>query len=134
MIKEFRTTTYIPKIARDRKSKIDGLLMAYKKLNSDFRYIVRNGDHDIRVLIKRISEGDRCPYRELSLDVLGRISPLKTQVRPISPGKDNANEDDEGYTPTKKKDDYRPKEDIYANITSILNGFDLQRSLERQNK
>merc|ERR1712081_77168 len=133
-IKEFCTTNFVPKFARDRKAKVDSILMGYKKLNSDFCYIVRNGDQDIRVLIKRISEGDRCPYRELSLDVLGRFSPLKTQVRPISPGKDDANKDDEGYTPTKKKDDYRPKEAIYANITSILNGFDLQRSLERQNK
>merc|ERR1711954_633310 len=129
-IKEFRTTNFVPKFAQDRKAKIDNILMGYKKENMDFRYIVRNGDQDIRVLIKRISEGDRCPYRELSLDVLGRISPLKTQVRPISPGKDD--EDDEGYTPTKKKDDYRPKEAIYANITSILNGFDLQRSLEKK--
>merc|ERR1712081_146520 len=84
-IKEFRTTNFVPKFARDRKSKVDSLLMGYKKLNSDFRYIVRNGEQDIRVLIKRISEGDRCPYRKLSLEVLGRISPLKTQIRPKSP-------------------------------------------------
>merc|ERR1712112_390513 len=91
-IKEFRTTNYVPKFARDRKAKIDTILMSYKKENRDFRYIVRNGERDIRVLIKRLSEGDRCPYRELSLNVLGRISPLKTQVRPISPGKNDANE------------------------------------------
>merc|ERR1712081_31942 len=133
-IKDFRTTNFVPKFARDRKAKVNNILMGYKRENSDFHYIVRNGDQDIRILIKRISEGDRCPYRELSLDVLGRISPLKTQVRPILPGKNDANKDDEGYTPTKKEDSYRPKEAIYANITSILNGFDLQRSLERQNK
>merc|ERR1712115_87869 len=101
MIKEFRTTTFIPMIARDRKSKIDGLLMSYKKENSDFRYIVRNGERDIRVLIKRTSEGDRYPYRELSLDVLGRISPLKTQIREVQ--KEQAGDDDEneyGYTVT----------------------------------
>merc|ERR1712081_150383 len=79
-IKEVRTTNFVPKFARDRKAKVDGLLMGYKKENTDFRYIVRNGDKDICVLIKRLSDGDRCPYRELSLDVLGRISPLKTQV------------------------------------------------------
>merc|ERR1711954_6758 len=84
-IKEFRTTTFVPKIAWDRKAKIDGLLMGYKKENQEFCYIVRNGDKDIHVLIKRISEGERCPYRELSLNVLGRISPLKTQICPKSP-------------------------------------------------
>merc|ERR1712239_35661 len=105
--------------------------MGYKKENQDFRYIVRNGDKDIRVLIKRISEGDRCPYRELSLDVLGRISPLKTQIRPTSQEKDEEKEDDEGFSPTKKKDNYRPKEEIFKNITSILDGFDLQRDLQK---
>ena len=132
-IKEFRTTNYVPKFARDRKGKVDSLLMAYKKLNSDFRYIVRNGEKDIRVLIKRISEGDRCPYRELSLQVLGRISPLKTQVRPKTPEKvAKTTEDDEGFSPTKSKDDFIPKDVIFENITSILNGFDLQRNLEKR--
>merc|ERR1711954_540214 len=83
-LKDFRTTTFIPKFAQDRKAKFDGLLMSYKKDNQDFRYIVRNGKKDIRVLIKRISEGERCPYRELSLDVLGRLSPLKTEIREAS--------------------------------------------------
>merc|ERR1712081_42554 len=126
-IKEFRTTNYVPKFARDRKTKVDSLLMGYKKLNTDFRYIVRNGEQDIRVLIKRISKGDRCPYRELSLEVLGRISPLKTQIRPTSPEKDEDKEDDEGFSPTRKKDNnYRPREEIFKNITSILDGFGLQ--------
>merc|ERR1712081_46764 len=98
-IKEFRTTNYVPKFARDRKAKIDTILMGYKKENRDFRYIVRNGERDIRVLIKRLGEGDRCPYRELSLEVLGRISPLKTQVRPSSPEKpSNSAEDSEGFS------------------------------------
>merc|ERR1712081_92369 len=130
-IKEFQTTNYIPKFARDRKMKVDSLLMGYKKLNTDFRYIVRNGEQDIRVLIKRISEGDRCPYRELSLEVLGRISPLKTQIRPKSPDKNDEKEDDEGFLPTKKNDNFRPIDEIYSNITSILNGFDLQRNIQR---
>merc|ERR1711954_427459 len=132
-IKNFRTTTFIPKIARDRKAKVDGLLMGYKKENQDFRYIVRNGEKDIRVFIKRLSEGERCPYRELSLDVLGRLSPLKTQIREKLSEKEEETEDLEGFSPTKKKDTFVPKEMIYANITSILNGFDLQKSLERRN-
>merc|ERR1712081_167232 len=132
-IKDFRTTNFVPKFARDRKTKIDGLLMGYKQENKDFRYIVRNGDQDIKVLIKRLSEGDKCPYRELSLKVLGRISPLKTQVRPKSPEKVPV-EDEEGFSPTKQKDDYIPKEDIYKNITAILDGFDLQKNLQKPKK
>merc|ERR1712082_229872 len=80
-IKDFRTTNFVPKFARDRKAKVNNILMGCKRENKDFRYTVRNGDQDIRVLIKRISKGDRCPYHELSLKVLGRISPLKTQIR-----------------------------------------------------
>merc|ERR1711954_294855 len=131
-IKNFRNTTFIPKFARDRKAKVDGLLMGYKKENQDFCYIVRNGKKDIRVLIKRLSEGERCPYRELSLDVLGRLSPLKTQIREKLSEKEEETEDLEGFSPTKKKDNYIPKDVIYANITSILNGFDLQKNLERR--
>merc|ERR1712081_109699 len=51
-LKEFRTATFIPKIARDRKTAVDKVLLEYKKENSDFRYIVRNGHTDIKVLIK----------------------------------------------------------------------------------
>ena len=80
-LKDFQTLTYIPQLARDRKTGVDKILMGYKKEHKDFRYLVRNGDRDIKVLIKRVSEEGRCPYRELSLDVLGRLSPLKTQVR-----------------------------------------------------
>merc|ERR1712081_41348 len=79
-LRDFRTMTFIPKIARDRKARIDALLMGYKKENKDFRYLVRNGERDVKVLIKRNSEEGRVPYRELSLDVLGRLSPLKTQI------------------------------------------------------
>merc|ERR1712081_73100 len=132
-IKEFRTTNFVPKFARDRKTKIDGLLMGYKKENTDFPYIIRNGKKDIRVLIKRLSEGERCPYRELSLEVLGRISPLKTQIPPSPQEKSKTDaEDAEGFSPTKSKDDFVPKNVIYSNITSILNGFDLQKNLERR--
>merc|ERR1711954_29 len=130
-IKDFRTTNYVPKFARDRKGKVDNILMGYKRENKDFRYIVRNGELDIRVLIKRISKGDRCPYCELSLEVLGRISPLKTQIRPTSKEKDEEKEDDEGFSPTRKMDNFKPREEIYKNITSILDGFDLQRDLQR---
>ena len=79
-IKEFRTATYVPKLARDRKTSIDKLLMGYKTINPDFRYTVRNGERDLKVLIKRTSKENFLPYRNISLEVLGRLSPLQTQT------------------------------------------------------
>merc|ERR1711954_294841 len=51
-LKSFRTTLYIPKVARDRKASVDCILMGYKKVNSDFCYLIRNDEKDIKVLIK----------------------------------------------------------------------------------
>lgn len=61
-LKEFRTTTYIPKIARDRKNALDKLLMEYKRDNQDFHYIMRNSKNDIKVMIKRIHVGNNLTY------------------------------------------------------------------------
>merc|ERR1712081_53255 len=136
-LSDFRTCTLVPKLARDRKAKIDNILMGYKKENKDFRYLVRNGQRDIKVLIKRLSEEGRVPYRELSLDVLGRLSPLKTQIR--EEAKDKTQDDEEtsdGFTrqgSPKKDDNYIPKERIYQIITAILNGFLLQQNLQKRN-
>ena len=49
--KDFRSVTFIPKLARDRKAKVDKLLMAFKKEEDDFRYLVRNGEEDKEVLM-----------------------------------------------------------------------------------
>merc|ERR1712112_233978 len=81
MGKDFRSLTFIPKIARERKQAVDELLLEYKKTNADFRYIVRNTNADINVLIKRTSEGYSLTYRSLSLEVLGALPRLKTQIR-----------------------------------------------------
>ena len=100
-LKDFRTTVYVPKAARDRKSALDRILLDYKKENSDFRYLVRNGECDLKVLIKRNSEGEKLPYRELSLKVLGRISPLKTRFRPAQQETEtDLEETEDGFTQT----------------------------------
>merc|ERR1711954_598879 len=129
-IREFRTTTFVPKLARDRKARIDELLMDYKKTNKDFRYIVRNGEKDLRVLIKRVSEDNYLPYRNLHLDVLGRLSPLKTAHKEsIDHDVDKPEDDPENFQQPKRRsrsDSYVPKEVIFQNITSILNGFQTQ--------
>merc|ERR1711954_321831 len=136
-LSSFRTTLYVPKSARDRKTSIDRLLMGYKRDNDDFRYLVRNDAQDLKVLIKRISEGERVPYRPIALNVLGRLSPLKTILK-ATPSDDNREEDDdvpEGFTLTessKKKENYIDKDTIYKNITSILNGFSTQEETQRR--
>merc|ERR1711954_20600 len=130
MLKDFKTATYIPKIARDRKSAVDKLLLTYKKDNPDFRYIVRNGPSDIRVLIKRFSEGNFLPFRELSLKVLGAISPIKPVTKPsfeeLQKETEEVNPEDNFISPSRRgaRENYIPRELIFKNITSILNGFD----------
>merc|ERR1711954_102166 len=91
-LSSFRTTLFVPKSARDRKTTIDKLLMGYKRENSDFRYLVRNDTQDLKVLIKRISEGERVPDRPIALEVLGRLSPLKTTIK-AAPSNDIDEED-----------------------------------------
>ena len=111
--------------------------MGYKKENSDFRYLVRNDAKDLKVLIKRISEGERVPYRPIALNVLGRLSPLKTTCK-ATPSDENVEleeDDPEGFIQpgsSKKKENYIPKEMIYQNITSILDGFSLQDENQRR--
>merc|ERR1711954_513079 len=136
-LKSFRTTLYIPKLARDRKASADRLLMAYKKTNDDFRYLIRNDKKDIKVLVKRLSEGERTPYRYISLKVLGRLSPLKTQVKakPEEVGQDDDDVPD-GFSivGSGRKDGYTPKELIFKNITSLLNGFSLEIEQQEKNR
>ena len=136
-IEEFRTANYVPKLARDRKTSIDTLLMGYKKINPDFCYIVRNGQRDLKVLIKRKSEGNFLPYRNISLEVLGRLSPLKTQTadpRETEEPEEAAVESD-GYQKQgrrSRKPSFTPKETIYCNITVILDGFKIQQNQNGQ--
>merc|ERR1712243_314473 len=129
-LKEFRTATFIPKIARDCKTAVDKILLDYKKQNSDFRYIVRNGPSDIRVLMNRFSEGNYLPFRELSLNVLGAISPVKPTTKPSPEDQrsepESANPDEEFISPSRRgaRENYIPRDTIYRNITAILNGFE----------
>merc|ERR1711954_283216 len=136
-LKDFKTATFIPKIARDRKYAIDKLLLDYKKENKDFRYIVRNGSTDLRVLIKRFSEGSYLPFRELSFNVLGSISPVKPFSKPSLEESQReavipAAEDD-FVSPSRRgsRDNYIPKDQIFRNITAILNGFDQEASRKK---
>ena len=56
--------------------------MDFKKHNPDFKYIIRNSKQDIQILIKQMSELHHTPYRELPIENLGALSPLKTRNKP----------------------------------------------------
>merc|ERR1711954_114896 len=130
-LSEFRTANFVPKLARERKASIDGILMGYKKLNPHFRYLVRNDQRDLKVLIKRLSEGNSVPYRKMSLDVLERLSPLKTMIPEERPVSGKSADEADGYQAQgrrTRKSSFIPKETIYRNITSILNGFEVKNN------
>ena len=95
--------------------------------------------HDIKVLIKRYSEGSRLPYRPMSLKILGAISPIKprtkdsSEVTPVS--EDKEDDGNKFVSPHRKgaRENYIPKETIFKNITAILNGFESEtKSYERR--
>merc|ERR1711954_532836 len=94
-----------------------------------------NDERDLKVLIKRISEGNFVPYRKISLDVLGRLSPLKTKIPERESGEEPEIESGEEREtdPNKfqrqgrhRNPSFIPKETIYRNTTAILNGFELK--------
>ena len=130
-MQDFKTAIFVPKLARDRKTSIDKLLLAYKKNHNDFKYLIRNGDRDLKVLVKRISEQHRVPYREINLEALGNISPLKPNLPLEKDGEiaPEINTDEDGYSPTKLsrrtlwKNRVSERNIIFSNITSFLDGF-----------
>ena len=86
----------------------------------------------------RFSEGLNLPFRPLSLEVLGLISPIKT-ITKHNPEEDPVdtvpNESEDGYiSPNRRgaRENYAPKERIHANITAILNGFEAYGQQRRQ--
>merc|ERR1711954_307682 len=99
--------------------------------NKDFRYIVRNGETDITVLIKRASEGLHLPYRKISLDILGALTPLKTVNKDPEENNDEESEThEEGSSFTSpgrshRRKNFIPKEQIFLNLTAVLNGFEV---------
>ena len=127
---DFKTAVYVPPLARDRKHSIDSLMMDYKKVHKDIRYIVRNGQTDLKVLVKRISEGSRLPYREIDIKELGDISPLKPKC-PVEDFKETEKDevDEQGFSKVKVSKSplwiqkVSERQQIFRNITSFLDGF-----------
>merc|ERR1711954_607529 len=98
-----------------------------------FRYTVHNGQ---QVLIKRASEGVNLPYIPISLEILGAITPLKTTHKNPneSSNDDEANPDEESifHLPGRshRRKNYVPKEQIFQNLTAVLNGFEASQKYQ----
>ena len=90
----------------------------------------------MKVLIKRVSKDERVPYRPIALEVLGRLSPLKTNLKAAQiDEKDDEDTPPDAFTlpgSNRKKDNFIPKDTIYQNITAILNGFSIQQENSRR--
>merc|ERR1711954_50926 len=121
-------------IARDWKAKVDELLLEYKKSNKDFCYIVCNGPQDIKVLIKRASEGSYLPYRSFSLDILGAITPLKTFHKESNKDSEDDKKDPDFSSPGRqhRRKNFIPKDVIFQNLTAVLNGFEATERLKQR--
>ena len=123
----FRTATFVPPIARTRKTAVDKLMMSYKKAHPDFRYSIRNGSHDIQVMIKRLSEFNYTPYRPIEIEDLGEISPLKLKYTNDENHESAEVEDEDGFQKIARKSarpNYVPKDIIFQRITDTLDCFE----------
>merc|ERR1711954_507379 len=131
----FRTITFTPKLARNRRTSLDKILLEYKKKDADFRFIIRNGTEDLTVLVKRISEHQHVPYRRYDIHNLGAISPLK----PVTPVSEEDKLDEaagstsrDGYiSPKSGRRDFLSKDEIFNRLKGFLGGFKAQ---DDQNK
>ena len=123
--KNFRTAHFIPAIARNRKTAADKILMDFKKLNPDFKYIIRNAKQDIQILIKRMSELQHTPYRELPINNLGALSPIKTRNKPERESPEDTENTLDNFEMIEKemRPNYMTKPEIFKNINDFLDGF-----------
>ena len=81
--------------------------------------------------MKCVREMNRLPYREINLQVLGDISPLKPSLPIEIEGEpvEEINIDEEGFSPTKIsrktlwKNKISERRVIFSNMSSFLDGF-----------
>merc|ERR1711954_441004 len=123
--KNFRTITYTPKLARDRRNSLDKILLEFKKNEPDFRYIIRNGNDDLKVLVKRISEMNHVPYWKYELHHLGALSPLKPTTPMAEEDRQEVAGPIDGFSSPKSsgRPGFLPKDEIFQRLQRFLNGF-----------
>ena len=123
-------------MARARKTRVDQLLMEFKKSNPDFRYSIRNGTHDLQVMIKRLSEYQFTPYRPIEIEDLGEISPLKLKYTSNEDDEAEELEDEEGFQKIARKlsrPNFLPKDQIFYNTKAALDGFEKKQEPNANN-
>ena len=124
----FKTKIFVPKMAGARKVDLDKTLLEAKKTITDLRYIIRNGKHDLQVLMKRGVQGKYMEYPIANLGSIAPLSPVQKNQIPDSPSKFDT--DLEGYTrvPPSKQSVYRQaaigKDMITKKIKAFIDGFD----------
>ena len=78
-------------------------------------------------MVKRISERNHVPYRQLDVNLLGAISPLKPELKDDEEMPPKNTTDDEGFTkvtPRKlRKGNYVEQKEIFRRIQAFLDGF-----------
>ena len=129
----FKAVPFIPELARKRKKAVDAILLHYKRnFDENLRYIVKNDEDDIKVMLKRFSEFDHLPYRQIDLNVFGKLPDFDTVTKDNETNEDMARNLD-GFEVTrqerKRKKRSSPKkvsqETINQRITRFLDGFDV---------
>merc|ERR1711954_538644 len=91
-----------------------------------FRYLIKNDEEDLSVLVKRSSEIHHMPYRKYNLKNLGSLSPLKP-LTPLSE-EEKSNEaacavpSDGFLSPKSGRPGYIPKDEIFFCLKSFLDG------------
>merc|ERR1711954_334444 len=80
--KEFKVVPFVPEIARTKKKAIDSILLGFKRNQDEsLRYIIKNDKSDLKVLLKRQSDYDFIPYREINLRALGKLPNINTVTK-----------------------------------------------------
>merc|ERR1712081_150504 len=133
--RNFRMITFTPKLARNRRTSLDKILLEYKKQDSDFRFIIRNGSDDLTVLVKRISDHQHVPYRKYDLHNLGAISPLKPETPATEEdklGEASGSSSPDGFiSPKSGRRNFLAKDQIFSRLKGFLDGFKPQEEQTR---
>ena len=134
--KVFKTVPFIPELARGRKKAIDAVLLDYKRnVDNSLRYLIKNDTDDVKVLLKRYSEYDYLPYREIELKHLGKLPGFNTITKDTNVNLDlveQVENPEQFRVARKRKQRNSPKKlsrnQINKNISKFLDGFKLKDS------
>ena len=100
------------------------------------RYIVKNDEDDLKIMVRSFSEFEHLPYRELDIDTLGKPPDLTcvTKEDLIPEAVASMAEDPQGYQLSRDQKKWKKrsspkkisKQTIFERITKFLNGFEVE--------